>query len=86
VLNYAIYSDNPFLRLGFVEFAAVSAITIAFFPLSLMMCWVAFGATTTRQLINALLKDFVQTLVITVLVVVTVISALVYGVWQWITV
>jgi hypothetical protein len=79
-------AENPFLALGFFEFAAVSAVTIAFFPLSLVICWFAFGAATTRHLINALLKDFVQTLVITGLVVLTIIAALVYGVWQWITV
>ncbi|MGA1207770.1 MAG: hypothetical protein ACO31Z_08420 [Litorivicinaceae bacterium] len=78
--------ENPFLALKFYEFAAVSAVTLAFFPFSLALCWLAFGPTTTRQLIDALLKDFVQTLLILGLLIVTAIALLVYGVWQWVAV
>lgn len=78
--------ENPFLALKFYEFAAVSAITLAFFPFSLVFCWLAFGRTTTRHLIDALLKDIVQTVLILGLLIVTAMALLAYGLWQWVAV
>ena len=53
--------QNPFLALKFYEFAAVSLLVLAFFPVSLLVCWVAFGTQTTRDLVEAMIKDWVQT-------------------------
>ena len=74
---------NPFLELKFYEFAAVSALVIAFFPISLLVCWFAFGSQTTRYLVEAMIKDWIQTMIILVLVVLLLIGGVIWGVVQW---
>ena len=56
--------QNPFLALNFFEFAAISVLVLAFFPMSLVVCWFAFGKKTTGYLIEAMIKDWVQTVLI----------------------
>jgi len=77
---------NPFLKLRFFEFAAVSTLTIAFFPISLLVCRIAFGPLVTRQLIQALINDLLQTILIAGCVILALVAALSYGIWQWIVV
>ena len=74
---------NPFLKLSFLEFLAVSTLTLAFFPISLLFCFVAFGAQTTRFLVEALVRDWVQTLMIVLLLGVTVAGLLLWSVMSW---
>jgi len=74
---------NPFLELKFYEFAAVSALVIAFFPISLLVCWFAFGSQTTWDLVEAMIKDWIQTMIILVLVVLLLIGGVIWGLVQW---
>ena len=55
--------ENRFLALGFFEFAIISMLMIAFFPLSLLFCLVFYGLQETALLVKALLHDFLKTIV-----------------------
>ena len=77
--------QNPFLELKFYEFAAISALVLAFFPVSLFVCWLAFGTRTTRDLMEAMVKDWVQTLIIIIGLVVLSLGGLVWGLIEWLS-
>ena len=76
--------QNPFLALNFFEFAAISVLVLAFFPVSLVVCWIAFGTKTTRYLIEAMIKDWVQTVLILAGLAVLLFGGLVWGLIEWI--
>ena len=76
--------QNPFLALNFFEFAAISVLVLAFFPVSLVVCWVAFGTKTTLYLIEAMIKDWVQTMLILAGLAVLLFGGLVWGLIEWI--
>ena len=74
-------NDNPFLLLGFWEFAIISTLMVVFFPWSLLFCLIFYGLEHTKFLVIALFHDFVKTLlsVLSVLfLVVIVILGLIY--------
>lgn len=72
--------DNPFLLLGFWEFAIISTLVIVFFPWSLLLSLLLFGMEQTKFLVIALLHDFLKTLgaVITVLLAALAGAACIY--------
>ena len=74
---------NPFLTMRSLEFFLVQLITLAFFPMSLVMCWIVLGTETTRDLMAALIRDWIQTLCILLILGVTVMGALVWWVISW---
>ncbi len=76
---------NRFLELNFYEFAAISALVLAFFPISLFVCWLTFGTQTTRDLIEAMFRDWVQTLIIIIGLVVLLLGGLVWGLVEWLS-
>ena len=53
--------DNPYLLLGFWEFAIISTLMVVFFPWSLLFCVVFFGLTETKYLVLAMLHDAIKT-------------------------
>ena len=67
--------DNPFAAMGFISFWLVSAIFYLTFPLSLGLCLLVMGRHRTKQLIRALVHDFLQTIFILTVVVVLIICA-----------
>ena len=67
--------DNPFAAMGFISFWLVSAIFYLTFPLSLGLCLLVMGRHRTKQLIRALVHDFLQTIFILTVVVVLIIWA-----------
>ena len=69
--------ENPFKDMGFIKFWIVSTVFWFSFPVSLVLCCLAFGSVKTKQLVKALVHDFLQTLFI-ILVVVCVIIYTVY--------
>ncbi len=73
------------MELKFYEFAAISALVLAFFPVSLLVCWLAFGTRTTRDLMEAMVKDWVQTLIIVIGLVVLSLGGLVWGLIEWLS-
>ena len=73
--------ENPFKDRGFIKFWVVSTVFWFSFPVSLVLCYLAIGSIKTKQLIKALVYDFLQTLFI-ILVVVYVI---VYGIYHYVS-
>ena len=67
--------DNPFAAMGFIGFWLVSMVFYLTFPLSLGLCLLVMGRHRTKQLIRALVHDFLQTIFILTVVVVLIIWA-----------
>ena len=67
--------DNPFAAMGFISFWLVSTVFYLIFPLSLGLCLLVMGRHRTKQLIRALVHDFLQTIFILTVVVVLIIWA-----------
>jgi fumarate reductase subunit D len=67
--------DNPFAAIGFISFWLVSSVFYLTFPLSLGLCLLVMGRHRTKQLIRALVHDFLQTIFILAVVVVLIIWA-----------
>jgi len=77
--------QNRFLAMKFYEFAAISMLVLALFPISLVASWIAFGTQTTRELIEAMIKDWLQTMLIIVGLIVVSLGGLIWGVFEWLT-
>jgi len=73
--------ENTFKDMGFIKFWIVSTVFWFSFPVSLVLCYLALGSVKTKQLVKALVHDFLQTLFI-ILVVVCVI---VYGIYHYVS-
>ena len=73
--------QNYFKDMGFIKFWIISTIFWFSFPVSLVLCYLALGSVKTKQLVKALVHDFLQTLFI-ILVVVCVI---VYGIYHYVS-
>ena len=50
-------NENPYLLLGFWEFAIMSTLMVVFFPWSLLFCVLFYGLTDTKYIILALIHD-----------------------------
>ena len=72
-------NDNPFTAMGFISFWLVSTVFYLTFPLSLGLCLLVMGRHRTKQLISALVHDFLQTIFILAVVVVLII----WAVWHF---
>ena len=68
-------NDNPFAAMGLISFWLVSTVFYLTFPLSLGLCLLVMGRHRTKQLIRALVHDFLQTIFILTVVVVLIIWA-----------
>ena len=71
--------ENPYLLLGFWEFAILSTLMVIFFPWSLLFCWLFFGMDTTVAIVLALIHDAYKTF-LALLAVAAVLGALIIGV------
>jgi hypothetical protein len=69
--------ENLFKGMGFIQFWTVSTVFWFSFPVSLVLCYLTLGSVRTKQLVKALVHDFLQTLFI-ILVVICVIIYTVY--------
>ncbi len=77
--------QNRFLAMKFYEFAAISMLFLAFFPISLVVSWIAFGTQTTRELIEAMIKDWLQTMLIIVGLIIVSLGGMIWGFFAWLT-
>ena len=57
---------NPFTKMGMTQFWAISTVVYLTFPVSLNVSYIAFGPILTKQIITALLQDFLQTLLVVI--------------------
>lgn len=74
---------NLFLVLRFYEFAALSASVLAFFRVSLVVCWLACGTATTRDFVEAIIKDWIQTVLILIGLLILAFGGAVWGIIEW---
>ena len=70
--------ENPYLLLGFWEFAILSTLMVVFFPWSLLFCWLFFGMNTTLAIVLALIHDAYKTF-LALLAVAAILGALIFG-------
>ena len=73
--------ENPFKDMGFIKFWVVSAVFWFSFPLSLVLCYLSFGSVRTRQLVKALVHDFLQT----VFIIMAVGSVIIYFIYHYVS-
>jgi hypothetical protein len=55
--------NNPYSELSFWRFGLLAAVVMAFLPWSLLLHGVLRGFSDTKLLIEALVKDYIQTLI-----------------------
>ena len=65
--------QNSFKDMGFIKFWIISTIFWFSFPVSLAFSYVTLGSVRTKQLVKALVHDFLQTLFIIIIVLCVVI-------------
>jgi len=53
--------ENPYLLMGFWEFAILSTLMVVFFPWSLLFCVIFYGLKETKYIILALMHDAFKT-------------------------
>ena len=70
--------ENPFSEMGFIKFWIVSTVFWFSFPLSLVICYLAMGQQRTKQLVKALVHDFLQTLFLIFVVLCVILYAVYY--------
>ena len=71
-------NENPFNEMGFIKFWIVSTVFWFIFPVSLVFCYLAMGQVRTKQLVKALVHDFLQTLFLMFIVVCVFLYAVYY--------
>ena len=67
---------NPFGEMGFIKFWIVSTVFWFSFPVSSVLCYLAIGKVKTKQLVKALVHDFLQTLFLIFVVVCVILYAI----------
>ena len=70
---------NSFEDLGFIKFWIISTIFWFSFPVSLAFSYVTLGSVRTKQLVKALVHDFLQTFFIIIILMCVVI----YGLYKY---
>ena len=73
--------ENPFQDMGFIKFWIVSTVFWVSFPVSLVLCYLTLGSIKTKQLVKALVHDFLQTLFI----IFVVVCVIIYTVYHYIS-
>ena len=69
--------ENPFKDMGFIKFWVVSTLFWMTFPISLAVSYISIGSVRTKQLVKALVHDFLQTIFI-ILVVISIVVYFIY--------
>tara|TARA_B110000305_G_C18988196_1_gene424829 strand:+ start:67 stop:345 length:279 start_codon:yes stop_codon:yes gene_type:complete len=69
---------NPFTKMGMIQFWVISTIVYLTFPVSLIVSYIAFGPLLTKQLVAALIQDFLQTLLIAIGVLIILIGVTIH--------
>ena len=73
--------EDPFKDMGFIKFWVVSTLFWMTFPISLAVSYISIGSVRTKQLVKALVHDFLQTLFI----ILVVISIVVYFIYDYVS-
>ena len=62
----AVGEHNPFIKMGMIKFWVISTIVYLIFAVSLIVSCIAFGPLFAKQLVTALIHDFLQTLLVAI--------------------
>lgn len=73
--------EDPFKDMGFIKFWVVSTLFWMTFPISLAVSYISIGSVRTKQLVKALVHDFLQTLFI----ILVVISVVIYFIYDYVS-
>ena len=73
--------EAPFKDMGFIKFWIVSTLFWMTFPISLGASYISIGSVKTKQLVKALVHDFLQTLFI----ILVVISIVIYFIYDYVS-
>ena len=73
--------EDPFKDMGFIKFWVVSTLFWMTFPISLAVSYISIGSVRTKQLVKALVHDFLQTLFI----ILIVISVVIYFIYDYVS-
>ena len=71
--------QNSFKDMGFIKFWIISTIFWFSFPVSLAFSYVTLGSVRAKQLVKALVHDFLQTLFIIIIVM----CVLIFGLYHY---
>ena len=74
-------NEDPFKDMGFIKFWVVSTLFWMTFPISLAASYISIGSVRTKQLVKALVHDFLQTLFI----ILVVISVFIYFIYDYVS-
>ena len=69
--------ENPYLIMGFWEFAITATLMTVFFPWSLLFCVVFYGFQNTKFLLIALLHDLLKTVFAILAIVIPLIVSII---------
>lgn len=69
--------------MGFIQFWIVSTLFWMTFPASFVICYLAMGSLRTKQLIKALVNDFLQTLLVILVAACIIIYVIYHYVSAW---
>ena len=73
--------EDPFKDMGFIKFWVISTLFWMTFPISLAVSYISIGLVRTKQLVKALVHDFLQTLFI----ILVVISVIIYFIYDYVS-
>ena len=73
--------EDLFKDMGFIKFWVVSTLFWMTFPISLAVSYISIGSVRTKQLVKALVHDFLQTLFI----ILVVISIVIYFIYDYVS-
>ena len=71
--NKKTKDENPYLLMGFGEFAIMSTLMVVFFPWSLLFCVIFYGLTETKYIVLALIHDAFKTLLAILSIVISLV-------------
>ena len=76
--------QNPYLIMGFWEFAIMSTLMVVFFPWSLLFCVIFYGLEDTKLIVKALLHDAIKTFlaVFSIAIVLIIIVFILFFIFQ----
>ena len=73
--------QDSFKDMGFIKFWIISTIFWFSFPVSLAFSYVTLGSVRTKQLVKALVHDFLQTFFIIIIVM----CVLIFGIYHYVS-
>ena len=71
--------QNSFEDMGFIKFWIISTIFWFSFPVSLAFSYLTLGSVRTKQLVKALVHDFLQT----VFIIIILMCVVIYGLYKY---